>query len=533
MKRLLPKSLLGQVTLVLAIGLMAAQIFAAITLYRAGEQRRDASIINSIAFRLIAETSGRDSDAARRLRQAQRREVRAEGLGEMLGEGRLSPSERQERRMRRFAQNALPVPGSPDNPPPVEDLRPGTRVPFGRILRLSFQRTDTSPVLASETRIERYEEALKTLLDNQEVPTGAIQITRRRAGKDSYVRGVMEEAPGPPLLNWERRTLMVAAIEQPDGSGWFTVRLPEPRRERGGPALILGQTLFIFVVLLSLLYLVLRRLTRPLAVLTERVSDFSKAPETAVRLEESGPSDIRRLIAAHNAMEARIAAMLDEKDVMLGAIGHDLKTPLAALRVRIESVPDEAQRARMADSIEDITRTLDDILSLARIGRSHNGGDGAEAVDLGALVDGVVEEFEDLGEPVTLEHGLEPGGASRIVARIEETWLKRALRNLVSNAVRYGGAARVSLLRDDGPEPRTIVLRVDDDGPGIAEDRIADMFEPFTRGEASRNRATGGTGLGLTLARAIAVAHDGELVLENRIEGGAVKGLRAEIRLPA
>ena len=214
-------------------------------------------------------------------------------------------------------------------------------------------------------------------------------------------------------------------------------------------------------------------------------------------------------------METRIAAMLDEKDVMLGAIGHDLKTPLAALRVRIESVPDEAQRAKMADSIEDITQTLDDILILSRVGRDRSG---AEAVDLAALMTSVAEEFEDLGEPVTVED------PQRIVASVQVTWVKRALRNLVSNGVRYGNGAELSLLAENG----FAILRVDDNGPGIAPHKIEDMLQPFARGEASRNRATGGAGLGLTIARAIAEEHGGELTLSNRPKGG----LRAEIKLP-
>jgi signal transduction histidine kinase len=207
--------------------------------------------------------------------------------------------------------------------------------------------------------------------------------------------------------------------------------------------------------------------------------------------------------------------MLDEKDVMLGAIGHDLKTPLAALRVRIESVEDEGARHKMAATIEDITRTLDEILSLARIGRSDAP---PEMTELGALAASVIEEFEDLGQPVTL------AGGARIAAPVHLTWLKRGLRNLVTNALRYAGTAHVSVLRENG----MAVLRVEDEGPGIPEDRIHEMLEPFTRGEASRNRETGGSGLGLTLARAVAEQHGGTLTLANRPEGG----LRAEIRIP-
>jgi len=249
--------------------------------------------------------------------------------------------------------------------------------------------------------------------------------------------------------------------------------------------------------------------------LTARLEVFAQTRETDGQIEPSGPQDMRRLIAAHNAMEERIAALLDEKDVMLGAIGHDLKTPLAALRVRIESVEDHAERERMARSIEDITGTLDDILSLARVGRPT---DPLEQTDLGALAAGVVDEFEDMGEPVTLAEG------PRIAGPVRATWLRRALRNLIANAVRYGERAEVSLAR----EGETAVIRIDDAGPGIPEADIDRMLEPFTRGETSRNRATGGAGLGLTIARAIAEQHGGRLVLANR-EGG---GLRAELRLP-
>jgi signal transduction histidine kinase len=142
--------------------------------------------------------------------------------------------------------------------------------------------------------------------------------------------------------------------------------------------------------------------------------------------------------------------------------------------------------------------------------------------ELSALVADVADEFEDMGEDVTL------GDTARIVLPVRATWLRRAMRNLVSNALRYGQRARVSLAR----EGNQAVLRVEDDGPGIPEGEIARMMEPFTRLEASRNTATGGTGLGLTLARAIADQHGGSLVLANRVEAGRIAGLVATLRLP-
>ena len=229
---------------------------------------------------------------------------------------------------------------------------------------------------------------------------------------------------------------------------------------------------------------------------------------------------MRDLILAHNAMERRIATLLDEKDVMLGAIGHDLKTPLAALRVRIESVEDAAERSRMAATIDDIARALDDILSLARAGRVR---EPREVTDLSALIAALVEEYEDMGQRVVLTD------APRLTLAVRATWLRSAVRNLIDNALRYGGAARVSLMQ----QGEQTVIAVADDGPGIPEHDLARMLEPFTRGEPSRNSSTGGAGLGLALAKAIAEQHGGRLVIANRAAAdGSIAGLIAELRLP-
>ncbi len=308
---------------------------------------------------------------------------------------------------------------------------------------------------------------------------------------------------------------MIAGARLADRNKWLVARvwMPGDVRELIWPLIL--QTMLIYAVLVAVLALVMRRITRPLWRLTKRVESFAQSRDMAERIEPEGPEDVRRLITAHNAMESRIASMLDEKDVMLGAIGHDLKTPLAALRVRIESVPDEAERAKMASTIEDITHSLDDILSLARVGRP---GDPPERTELSALIASVVEEYQDMEKPVAL------GEAGRIVVALRPTWLRRALRNLIDNAVRYGGNASVSL-QQDGQSAR---IRVDDDGPGNPDGDLGRMTDPFTRGDPSRNKGTGGAGLGLALARAIAEQHGGELVLANRPEGG----LRAEIVLP-
>ena len=465
MRRLLPSSLLGQVLVAVAVALLVAQIVSATLLYRAAQNRIEAGQLNAVAISLLRD-----------------------------------PIEDRGRLQGRFRGDERPF-----------DLRDGPRGS-----RFRTRSSDTAPIFANEVSDERRAAALSEVLNGQGVEAHAVQFLVRRAGNDPVLQARAQRDPRfSRRPGWADRNLIVAGVQFEEGGEWRIARVFAPQREPGVTWGIVLQTFVLFVLLMAVLFVILRRITRPLARLTDRVGDFAANPDRAIRIEETGPADTRRLIAAHNAMEARIAAMLDEKDVMLGAIGHDLKTPLAALRVRIESVPDEAQRAKMADSIEDITQTLDDILILSRVGRDRSG---AEAVDLGALMIGVTEEFEDLGEPVTIND------PARLVATIQVTWVKRALRNLVSNAVRYGESAELTLLEESGHA----ILRVDDSGPGIAPDQIANMLEPFARGEASRNRATGGAGLGLTIARAIAEQHGGELNLANRAEGG----LRAELHLP-
>jgi len=162
-----------------------------------------------------------------------------------------------------------------------------------------------------------------------------------------------------------------------------------------------------------------------------------------------------------------------------------------------------------------MNRMLEDILSLARAGRST---EHPQKVDLSALADAVVEDFIELGAAV------EMADSARAVALVRPQQIRRALRNLIENAIVYGDRAYVSVRQEGG----MIRIAVADEGPGIAEDRMAEMLEPFTRLEGSRNRETGGAGLGLALVRAIMTEHQGELRLANRPEGG----LEASLMLP-
>lgn len=277
--------------------------------------------------------------------------------------------------------------------------------------------------------------------------------------------------------------------------------------------LILIETLLIYIGVLIPLLLVIRQISKPLRQLNMLLSNAGLA-SGAPPLKPQGPDDVRGLIESFNTAEQRVNAMLTEKDVMLGAIGHDLKTPLASLRVRIESVEDEDERAKMAATVEEMVQILDDILILARLGKSS---ETPVFTDINALVEMVAGELDN-GNRLTVADSTE-----KCRAPVRPVLLRRALRNLMGNALQYGGKAHVSI-DSDGSD---VVIAIEDEGPGLTAEQLTGMFEPFARAEHSRNRASGGSGLGLTIARAIARAHGGDVLLENRAKGG----LRAILRL--
>ena len=376
----------------------------------------------------------------------------------------------------------------------------------GRVRRLP-----TSPVGAGETAVPQVADALRATLLQANVRVGRI---------DTAVRSLRPGLPQP--VDRDRRAYrhggrfadeLVVAVEQP-GQGWLVQRMGWPRDNRWMLWRLLGQTLILYgAVLLPVLWIG-RRISRPLADLTAAAEGFTPG-QAADPLPERGPRDVAATTAAFNALRLRVLAMIEEKDRMLGALAHDLRTPLAALRVRIESVEDEADRARMAGTIEEMSRTLDDILSLARLGRSS---EPPVDTDLAALVDAVVEDFRDLGADVTFAE------SPRLPMRVRPSLLRRAVRNLIENAVKYGESACVAV----HGEAQAVTITVADRGPGIPADRHEAVFDAFTRLETSRNRDTGGVGLGLALARAIVRDAGGEVTLANRGEGG----LLATIVLP-
>lgn len=346
---------------------------------------------------------------------------------------------------------------------------------------------------------------------------GDIELSDVRISAVS-VNALPPELREPQLRRWQATRFRRASGDTPSRAVLFSARLPDGRwvnaaglvrpNENASIFALLLQTFTLFAAVMIPLALVARRIARPLEDLTKRVRRVGLAGEPEP-MERAGPDDVQQLIVAFNAMQARVSNLLGEKDVMLGAIGHDLKTPLAALRVRIESVDDDEEREKMASTIDEMVTILDDILTLARLGKS---GEPLQSVDIGAMIESVASEF-DRAEVTVSDR--------RTVADIRPVLIRRALRNLIGNAITYGNRASLAVRE----EPGMVFVDIDDDGPGIDAGLAENMFEPFVRAERSRSRSTGGSGLGLTISRAIARAHGGDVRLENRSTGG----LRATI----
>jgi len=273
--------------------------------------------------------------------------------------------------------------------------------------------------------------------------------------------------------------------------------------------------LFAFAICILLLaYAVARYFTRPLrdlaAAATRLGEDINSAP-----MPETGPTEIREAAIAFNAMQARIRRDVTERTSMLAAITHDLQTPMTRLRLRLEKVGDEALREKLVEDLAAMREMVNEGLDLAR---SLDGPDVAQRVDLDSLLASVCDDAQDAGDDVTLV------GSTAAAVLCSASAMRRCVTNFVDNAVSYGGFARIAVTGD----ARYATISVRDGGPGIPQDQVARVFDPFYRLESSRSRETGGTGLGLTIARNIAQRYGGEITLANRPEGG----LEVVLRLP-
>jgi signal transduction histidine kinase len=429
---LLPTSLFGQVTLILVVGLVAAQL-GSIWLHRgAGEAAFAHDYFARLADRLVTEAAALN---------------------------RIPASERAA--YARAASDAeLAVEMGVTNAPAAAGWVPP---PFARILE------------------------------------------ERLGGRDAF-RASTPGGPGPPLRG------LTVDVRLKDGT-WARFRAGPMRLPRLPSSLLFYLGLMLSLVAAAVL-LAVRSITRPLRVLGDAArslgEDLAQPP-----LPEEGPREAREAARAFNEMQAQLRRMVDQRTRALSAMSHDLRTPITRLRLRSEMLEDQAMREKLQADLDDMQRLVDVTLDYLR---GLKEAEPLHRVDVNGLAAGLADDFASMGRPIEVGGRAEQPFDGRPLA------LRRALTNLLENALTYGGKATLRI--EDAPESLRLV--VEDEGPGIPESDLARMLEPFERLEASRSRGTGGVGLGLSIARDIAASHGGTLRLENR----APHGLRAILELP-
>ena len=292
----------------------------------------------------------------------------------------------------------------------------------------------------------------------------------------------------------------------------FDAELPEAATALPWRLALTLAVLLLAVLVLS--FVAVRWITRPLHVLAQAAEALGKDINRPA-LSEEGPLEIQQAARAFNTMQRRLSRFIEDRTRILAAMSHDLKTPITRMRLRADLLDDEETRQRFETDLKEMESMVTDSLEFMR---GLGGSEARQAVDVTALLESLQSDNEAMGRTMRVE-----GRASAPYVGVVSL-LKRCLGNLVDNAALYGD--RVTVKVED--TPGCLTLCVLDEGPGIPEAELEKVFEPFHRLEGSRSRETGGTGLGLTIARNIAQMHGGDIKLHNRPQ----RGLEAVLTLP-
>jgi signal transduction histidine kinase len=466
MKWLLPRSLFGRMILVLMLGLIAAQMLSAAILFREREQ-------HFLQIR-VTRSAQRINDAVRvleALNAEQRRSVvqlfRSNTFSVSLGDSVAPPGE-----------------SDSELSDTANDFAAGLRSILGGQRTIKAQAmygTDASTGNA-ESRSER----------SDPLKSDAAPLAREPRFQPLTLSAQVSLADG---------TLVNFRDQFPRDSGRWPYRL--------------AFDLFVrlaAVVILSLI--AVRWVTQPLSSLAKAAENLG-ANINRPPLDESGPSEVSRAAHAFNRMQSRLANYLNDRARVLAAMSHDLKTPITRLRLRTELLDDPDLRARFAkdlDEMESMVRSTLDFM------RGVETGEPFQPIDFMALLESLQADFEEIGYPVRIQ------GHTTSTLMGKPRALKRCLNNLIENAVKYGKNATIIVEEEEA----RLVLKIEDEGPGIPADEQQNVFAPFYRVETSRNRDTGGSGLGLSIARSIAQDHRGDITCRNL----ETSGLQVIVTLP-
>jgi signal transduction histidine kinase len=344
------------------------------------------------------------------------------------------------------------------------------------------------------------------------LPGSNLQLSRMLPPDDGSL--LPPPPPPPPLLPGRR-----FGNGPMPGQIWLTISSPiTPPEPWRSPEF--GMAFIVMTVLGAIMiFWATRQLMVPVRTLAEAAERLGRDVVNAPDLPETGPSEIVTAAVAFNTMASRIRRFVEDRTFLITAIGHDLRTPITRLKLRAEYMEDEEQRLKMLADLDEMESMVAATLAF---GRDVATSEAVARIDLVSLVRTILDEAAD-GAPDQADK-LAYDGPEHMPVLARPLSLKRAVMNLVANALKYGDAARVKLQRN----AQNVQIDIDDNGPGIPTADAEAVFEPFRRLETSRNRETGGSGLGLSIARNIVRAHGGDILLRN-LPGG---GLRASVTLP-
>jgi two-component system osmolarity sensor histidine kinase EnvZ len=269
------------------------------------------------------------------------------------------------------------------------------------------------------------------------------------------------------------------------------------------------------LILMGIAIIFLRNQVRPIERLARAADSFGKG-RAVPDFKPYGATEVRRAAQAFITMRERIERHISQRTEMLAGVSHDIKTPLTRLKLALAMLPDHADTAPMRADIAEMEHMLDEYLAFAR----GEGGEESQVTDLA----GLVRDATNAAAKAHQRDGIRIKTPANVMVSVKRAGLRRVLANLIDNALKHGANVAVTLSQDD----RLVEIAVEDDGPGIPEDRRNESFRPFHRLDQGRNLQSGGSGLGLSIARDIARAHGGDIILDDSKMGG----LKATVRLP-
>jgi len=350
-----------------------------------------------------------------------------------------------------------------------------------------------------------------TILQNQTPPAAITSPQNQITTPDPapmpvQPRGLFGLAPAP-FVEGD----FIAALRLANGS-WAVVQPMPQAFPNSWQRRVLLWFLISFALVAPLGWIFARRVVRPIAGFAVAAERLGRDP-TATILALEGPAEVGRAAHAFNRMQSRLRSFVDDRTAFVGAISHDLRTPLTRLRFRLEDVPDDLREGMLAE-VDEMEQMIASVLNFIR-DASEPGS--REKLDLRSLLQDVVEDAVFIGKDVILEESeLAP-------VEVDALGIRRLLGNLVENAVKYGDRAKVRLFTDQ----QEAVAEITDNGPGLPEEELERVFQPFYRAPAAKASAKHGTGLGLAVCRSIARAHGGDVRLQR-----SDHGLIAQVRLP-